>query len=101
LAVLDSWKAARPPKSGKRYFGGLAVSGLSILGKIDLDGKLRDPDPGMLLTRKTGVRPDFDGKNPLFDRLVSSLANHDKHSLCGDGKVEDEEKDSPCAGHDE
>jgi P4 family phage/plasmid primase-like protien len=47
-------------------------------GFIDEEGRLRDPDPGMLLTRKTGVRPDFDAKCPLFDERVLELANHDK-----------------------
>jgi P4 family phage/plasmid primase-like protien len=47
-------------------------------GYIDLEGKLRDPDPSLLLTRTTGCRPDFDAKCPMFDGLVRSLANGDK-----------------------
>jgi P4 family phage/plasmid primase-like protien len=48
-------------------------------GFIDEEGRLRDPDPGMLLTRTTGVRPDFDALSPLFDQRVLELANHDKN----------------------
>jgi putative DNA primase/helicase len=65
-------------------------------GYIDPDGKLRGPDPSMLLTRTAGVRPDFDAKCPRFDKLVRSLANYDKdveeqlwqligYTLCGLG----------------
>jgi putative DNA primase/helicase len=47
-------------------------------GYIDPEGKLRDPDPSLFLTRKAGCRPDFDAKCPMFDGLVRSLANFDK-----------------------
>ena len=47
-------------------------------GFIDEEGRLRDPDPGMLLTRTTGCRPDFDAECPQFDQRVRELANFDK-----------------------
>ncbi len=46
-------------------------------GYIDPDGKLRDPDPGLLLTKSIAVRPDFSGRCPLFEARLMAIANGD------------------------
>lgn len=46
-------------------------------GYIDPDGKLRDADPKTLLTKRTGVRPDFGARCPLFESRLMCLANKD------------------------
>ncbi len=46
-------------------------------GYIDDKGLLREPDPGLLFTRCTGVRPDFSAKCPRWDAQVMLLANGD------------------------
>jgi hypothetical protein len=46
-------------------------------GYIDEEGRLREPDPSLLLTTQTNVAPDFNARCPQFDALLLHLVNGD------------------------
>jgi putative DNA primase/helicase len=65
-------------------------------GYIDENGQLRDPDPGLLFSKRALLRPDIGVKCPKFLGLINHLSNHDKdqaqalkmalgYTLCGTG----------------
>jgi putative DNA primase/helicase len=47
-------------------------------GYVDAEGKLRDPDPSLLLTKSMLIRPDWSAKPRRWIEQVMRLANQDK-----------------------
>jgi putative DNA primase/helicase len=47
-------------------------------GYIDENNTVHEPDPGLLFTRRMGVRPEFSSKCPVFDARLLLMCNGDK-----------------------